>query len=449
MADRMEFTKIKELGRGGFGRVFEVSASDGKRYALKEFEPNEELKLMINRGDLAIDDLKRRFLKEVKYQSKINSENVVKIFHFNLEGDVPWYLMELGLGTLKDDLESDHTFGGNPKKALFDILAGLEAIHDLDIVHRDLKPVNIIKLPNNDGTFRYAISDFGLITAVHSDTTTITKTGHGGGTPIYAAPELLTNFRYATSVADIYSFGAILHDIFGTGNRTPYAQLSVPEPCKKIVEKCTQRNGLRRYQDITELRSDLSEILETTTFTFGSREEEEIVGLLKDKDTLTDDEWDVFFELLNKSSEDWAILYKLFLALRTAHFAELATSEPGLLNALGMEFSGYTRRYSHNFDYCDVLADKLEAFYNLGKVALKAHCLMTLLVMGVGHNRWFVERKLLRLADHGCDTRVIDRLLLDVETENINLEMYLKRWEQSLGVSLSYLHPKLTKTLTG
>lgn len=442
----MILKRIKELGRGGFGRVFEVvNTVDNQHYALKVFEPNEELRLMIARGEILLEDLKRRFLKEVKYQCQISSENVVKIFHYDLNEEFPWYVMELGIGTLKDDLNVDKSFGGNPKKALFDILAGLEAIHYLGIVHRDLKPVNIIKLPNQDGTFRYAISDFGLITAVHSDTTTITKTGHGGGTAIYAAPELLSNFRHATSVADIYSFGAILHDIFGTGIRHPYAQLSVPEPCKKIVEKCTHKNGLRRYQDVTDLRSDLTEVLETAALTFSSPEEEEVIGLLQTKDKLTDDEWDMFFELLNKSSEEWMILYKLFLALRTAHFTELASTAPGLLNALGMEFSSYTRRYSHNFNYCDVLADKLEAFFNLGKVALKAHCLITLLMMGVGHNRWFVERKLLVLANHSCDDVVIDRLLMDVETDSIDLRRFLMGWHNSLGLSLELLHPKLYK----
>ena len=78
----MKLKRIKELGRGGFGRVFEVvNTADNRHYALKVFEPNEELKLMIARGEIILDDLKKRFLKEIKYLSEISSENVVKIFH--------------------------------------------------------------------------------------------------------------------------------------------------------------------------------------------------------------------------------------------------------------------------------------------------------------------------------------------------------------------------------
>lgn len=439
----MKYKKIKELGRGGFGRVFEVEDEEGTHYALKEFEPNDELGAAIKRGVISLEDLKRRFLKEVKYQSKIDSENVVKIIDHDLAAETPWYVMELGIGTLSDDLNHDRSLNGNPKKALFDILAGLEAIHELGIAHRDLKPVNIIKLLNPDHTIRYAISDFGLITAVNSDTTTITKTGHGGGTPIYAAPELINNFKHATPLADIYSFGAILHDIFGTGNRTPYAQLTVPEPCKKIVEKCTQRNEHRRYQSVTELRSELFELLEANTFDFTNREEEEVIKLLQTKDVLSDDEWDNFFDILSRNGELWPVRYQLFRALRTAHFIGLADQAPSLLNALGFEFSNYTRNAAHDFDYCDVLADKLEVIFNLASIALKAHCLLTFLIMGVDHNRWFVERKLLKLANHECDARVISRLLLDADAEEIDLEYYLDRWEISIQSSVSSLHPKL------
>lgn len=188
----MNYTSIRELGRGGFGQVEEVSDIQGGRFARKEFCPNDELKIFIGKGLLDEVDLKKRFFKEVKYQSQIQSRNVVKIFDSDLNATSPWYVMELAAGTLQDDLTADRTLGANLKIVLFDILAGLEAIHDLGITHRDLKPVNVLKFLDPGSSVRYAISDFGLITALTSDTTTITKTGHGGGTPIYAAPELIT-----------------------------------------------------------------------------------------------------------------------------------------------------------------------------------------------------------------------------------------------------------------
>ena len=65
----MTYTKIKEIGRGGFGRVFEVADTVGNRFALKEFEPSSEVRAFIDRGVVKLDSLKGRFKREIKYQS--------------------------------------------------------------------------------------------------------------------------------------------------------------------------------------------------------------------------------------------------------------------------------------------------------------------------------------------------------------------------------------------
>lgn len=312
----------------------------------------------------------------------------------------------------------------------------------MGIVHRDLKPVNVLRLQEGVEV-RYAISDFGLITAIASDTTTITRTGHGGGTPIYAAPELITNFKHALPTADIYSFGAILHDIFDGGNRTPYVELSVPGPCREIVEKCTKSNPLRRYQRISELRSDLFEALNSPNINFGSTEEEEIVTLLNENDQLNDHQWDRFFLVLEQAAKGFMTKYTLFRAIRIQHIESLATSSPDLLNALGMQFSEYVRENQHNFDYCDVLADKLDKFFSIGAVALKSHVLLSLLVMGTSHNRWFVERKFMRLAGEMLEDNVAQRFMLDIDADEVDLDRQLSHLEASISVSRDMLHPRL------
>lgn len=439
----MNYTSIRELGRGGFGRVDEVSDIHGTRFAKKDFCPNDELKIFIGKGLLDETDLKKRFFKEVKYQSQIQSRNVVKIFDCDLVATSPWYVMELAVGTLQDDLILDRTLGVNLKVALFDILAGLEAIHDLGITHRDLKPVNVLKFLDPGAGVRFAISDFGLITALTSDTTTITRTGHGGGTPIYAAPELITNFKYATATADIYSFGAILHDIFSGGARTPYVELSVPGPFREIVEKCTKKNPIRRYSTVALLRADVFDALQSPSLSFGSTEESDLIELLKNQDILSDDEWDRFFSVLEQASGVFPTLYNMFRALREVHIDNLAGLSPDLLNALGMRFSEYVRSNAHDFDYCDVLADKMEKFFGVGSIALKAHIIVSLLQMGVKHNRWFVERKFLKLASPTLDANVAMRLQLDINAEDIDMKTFLSLWEISISTSRALLHPVL------
>lgn len=442
----MAYKKIKEIGRGGFGRVFEVENDNGDKFALKEYEPNSDVQSLIDKGIVKPENLKGRFKREVKYQSQLNSKHIVHIIDSDLDAEQPWFVMELAIGTLQDDLSVDRSLGGDPSRALFDILAGLEEIHKRDIVHRDLKPVNVLKLSNLDGSIRYAISDFGLISTLATKATTLTQTGHGGGTPIYAAPELITKFSYATPTADIYSVGAILHDIFDGGTRTPYLEQTVVGPCREIVEKCTKTNPARRYQDVASLRDEIYQILVGKTLVFNSNAEKEIIELLQEGNALKDSDWDRIYNFLNRPDTIGQPRKNLFSVLTSAHFQQLAESSTELLNALATEFSVYARNSSHNFDYCDVLADKLEAIYKFGSVRIRAHCLISLLIMGVDHNRFFVENKFVRLASPQIDTNVAERIQMDIDAEEIDFSTYISRMERSISASRNSLHPLLVES---
>ena len=61
----MTYTKIKEIGRGGFGRVFEVQNDTGLRFALKQFEPNSDMQSLIDKGLVKLENLKGRFKNDV------------------------------------------------------------------------------------------------------------------------------------------------------------------------------------------------------------------------------------------------------------------------------------------------------------------------------------------------------------------------------------------------
>ena len=93
------------------------------------------------------------------------------------------------------------------RRAVAQLAAGLEALHERGKVHRDLKPANI--LVSRHG--RVVILDFGLVTDEGSDEH-VTLEGHVVGTPAYMAPEQGTG-RGVTAAADWYSVGVILYQI--------------------------------------------------------------------------------------------------------------------------------------------------------------------------------------------------------------------------------------------
>ena len=152
----MPYNTIREIGRGSFGIVELVVDENGHQWARKTFVPP-------NLPDVSNDEMRARFEREVRYQIQIINPNVVEIHDYDLDANPPWFVMEVADCSLADELQADRTLGGDPRKPLFDILAGLEAIHEKGYKHRDLKPANILKFVSDDGTERYAISDFGLM----------------------------------------------------------------------------------------------------------------------------------------------------------------------------------------------------------------------------------------------------------------------------------------------
>lgn len=443
-APQGSLSTVRSLGNGAFGKVYLVEDENNARFAKKTLDPLPHIVTAVGMPHLI-----KRFEREIKYQSTFDHPNVVKILLEGLSETPPFFVMELADGTLQQELESDRTLGGNPRKPLFDILAGLEALHERGCVHRDLKPSNVLRF--NDGAEpRYAISDFGLVTALQSDSSTLTATSAQGGTPLYAAPELMADFKRATSRSDIYSFGAILHDIFGGGaTRIPYTELSIVGALKPIVEKCTKRLPIRRYSVIAELREDLYRALDTQQVDFNSPREREITELLEEGRSLTEHEWDNVFILMDENQRNNVSNGNIFKVITTQHIEQLRAESPELLAALGREFCSFVQNSQgrFDFDYCDVLAGKLETMYMSGDVNLQADVLLALLIMGVGHNRWFVEHKFMRFAGSGMNENLALRFKTEVEVQNINFKNLIAHVERSITVSRTGLHPILQRML--
>jgi len=100
-------------------------------------------------------------------------------------------------------------------KYAFQIAEGLMEIHNQSpaIVHRDLKPTNVL-LDENDNV---KLCDFGLAhTAQHASVaeSTFVRSRSGAGTDLYKAPEVWDPEQNATTTADTYSFGILLHELF-------------------------------------------------------------------------------------------------------------------------------------------------------------------------------------------------------------------------------------------
>lgn len=425
------YTTIRQIGQGGFGTVEEVESDEGGRFALKT--------LVYPMGATKAD-FKARFEREVKYQRAIKHQNVVPILDVNLADDPPWFVMPLAETSLHKELQSDRTLNGDPRKALFDLLAGLEEVHRLGYKHRDLSPGNVLRFQDVEGESFYAISDFGLMSPEAGVTTTLTDTNAGGGTLPYRAPECATDFKRATALADIYSVGAILHDIFGSGARIPHAELKANGAIGDVIAKCTKTNPRRRYKNVQELREALYDVLKSD-INFQSDEEKYFVELIQDNTQLSDEQWDDLFAYIDRTSTSRQSVRNILSAIRRDHVEILFDSAPELFHALGMEYADFAERYSFDFDFCDVVATVAQSFYDNGEIDLKASIAIAILELGVSHNRWFVERKFVGMVSSSISDELAERILIEAEVKGFKLKAKLKSLKGCIRVTEGSLHP--------
>jgi serine/threonine protein kinase len=122
----------------------------------------------------------------------------------------------------------------------------LSILHENRIVHRDIKPENI--MIDKSGAVKLIDYNAAKIHKPHRSQDT-----HTLGTAGYAAPEQF-GIAQSDGRADIYALG-ILMNVMLTGehpSRTFYqGRLAI------IIEKCTQIDPNKRYQNVTELKQDL------------------------------------------------------------------------------------------------------------------------------------------------------------------------------------------------
>ena len=143
---------IKELGKGGFGRVILVlSESDNKYYALKEI-------FISNETENRINDIK----KEAEILSLFNCKNIVKYYDSYLDKDKFYILMEYCDGQNLRDFINEHNNILIEEDILYNIIKqiclGIKEIHNKNIIHRCLRPEDIFMNKNME----IKIGDFGI-----------------------------------------------------------------------------------------------------------------------------------------------------------------------------------------------------------------------------------------------------------------------------------------------
>jgi serine/threonine protein kinase len=195
-----DFEFLKLIGRGTFGKVFQVRKRDTKRiYAMKvlskkEIVAKKEVAHTIGERKILQRSLDSPFLVGLKFSFQTDAD-LYLVTDFKSGGELFWHLQ-------KETRFSEE----RARFYIAELILALEHLHKYDIVYRDLKPENILL----DATGHVALCDFGLS---KPDLAANQLTNTFCGTTEYLAPEILLDDLGYSKMVDFWSLGVLLFEM--------------------------------------------------------------------------------------------------------------------------------------------------------------------------------------------------------------------------------------------
>eukprot|EP01065_Artemidia_motanka_P039075 TRINITY_DN4790_c1_g1_i1.p1 TRINITY_DN4790_c1_g1~~TRINITY_DN4790_c1_g1_i1.p1 ORF type:complete len:881 (+),score=176.84 TRINITY_DN4790_c1_g1_i1:272-2644(+) len=201
--------RVRNLGSGAFGDVWQGMRPDGTVFALKYVRLPSDPERPQQRA--------RDVLKEVHVMNELSHPHIVQYYgcDYDASSHALVIFMEFvdggSLGALARNLKSIE----EATAALWirQTVLGIQYLHERKIIHRDLKGDNLL-LSTRDGIVK--VSDFG--TSRHLGATVDGRTA-AIGTPLWMAPEVFKG-QY-TYTADIWSLGICVCELLASG-RPPW-----------------------------------------------------------------------------------------------------------------------------------------------------------------------------------------------------------------------------------
>jgi serine/threonine protein kinase len=200
---------LRKLGEGGMSYVYlATEVATGEEVAIKVLSP----KLASDKSSVA------RMRREAGLAMRLDHPNVCRIMRLGESEDRLIYLV---MPFLKGELLSDRELQGGPMElsagieVLRAVCAGLHHAHELQIIHRDLKPENIMLVPEEGGSERAVVMDFGLAKERRADPAMakLTVTGIILGTPEFMSPEQIRG-KPLDARSDVYALGILGFEMF-------------------------------------------------------------------------------------------------------------------------------------------------------------------------------------------------------------------------------------------
>ncbi|GET90917.1 protein kinase-like protein [Leishmania tarentolae] len=242
------------LGKGSYGTVHLGILTNGKMVAVKYVN-------VVSESPEALASVKA----EVNMLRELSHPNIIRYFGAHTIQDTMLVFMEFAVGGSLTSIVKKFTHLTEPVMQLytFQILRGLQYLHDKGVVHRDIKGENILI----DGYGVAKLADFGCSKSL-ANIANSSQVGCGTlvGSPFWMAPEVIRSEAYGTK-ADIWSVGCTVVEMLnggeppwreefdnvysamfyvGSTNDIPQIPAETSDPCRNFLFRCFERDVMRR-----------------------------------------------------------------------------------------------------------------------------------------------------------------------------------------------------------
>ncbi|MCA8915884.1 MAG: protein kinase [Planctomycetes bacterium] len=299
-SDKKRYVVVREIARGGMGKVLEVEDTELRRsVALKVLR-----KELLGRRDVV-----ERFLEEAQITGQLEHPNIVPVHEMGVDGAGNLYFtMKFVEGLSLAEVLLRLREGNRDMRREFDLMRlldtfikiceGMSFAHNRGVIHRDLKPANIMV-----GRFgEVQVMDWGVAKVIgrqfrsSSDSNIVltdrldmgasqTMMGAIIGTPSYMSPEQAKGDIDAINHhSDIFSMGVILYEMLclrspWTGKssdevldqvremtpvkpRERNPEIEVPAELERLALKCLEKDPDRRIDTVAELAENVRNFIE-------------------------------------------------------------------------------------------------------------------------------------------------------------------------------------------